>query len=165
MTGALKMGGFKVTGGAAAVAATDLPTLTQVESLIADAKAALYPVGSYYLNETDATNPGTLLGFGTWVAVTDKFIVARGSTYTATGGAATDSITIAEANLPSSITATVPTGDIDNGGARLGRGATAGGGGNGNAISITLSAVGSGSAISVDTVPPYQAAYIWKRTV
>lgn len=29
---------------------------------------ALYPVGSIYSNATDGTNPGTLLGFGTWVA-------------------------------------------------------------------------------------------------
>jgi hypothetical protein len=27
-----------------------------------------YPVGSIYTNATDATNPGTLLGFGTWTA-------------------------------------------------------------------------------------------------
>jgi hypothetical protein len=29
---------------------------------------ALHPVGSIYINATNATNPGTLLGFGTWVA-------------------------------------------------------------------------------------------------
>jgi hypothetical protein len=29
---------------------------------------ALYPVGSIYINATNATNPGTLLGFGTWTA-------------------------------------------------------------------------------------------------
>ena len=28
----------------------------------------LYPVGSIYINATNSTNPGTLLGFGTWVA-------------------------------------------------------------------------------------------------
>ena len=28
----------------------------------------LYPVGSIYINATNPTNPGTLLGFGTWVA-------------------------------------------------------------------------------------------------
>lgn len=28
---------------------------------------SLYPVGSIYLNATNATNPATLLGFGTWV--------------------------------------------------------------------------------------------------
>ena len=66
----------------------------------ANADASQLPVGSYYMNETVATNPATLLGYGTWTAVTDKFIVARGSTYTSTGGAATDSITLTTANLP-----------------------------------------------------------------
>ncbi|MDP6585987.1 MAG: hypothetical protein QF535_15155, partial [Anaerolineales bacterium] len=28
----------------------------------------IYPVGSIYMNMAVATNPGTLLGFGTWVA-------------------------------------------------------------------------------------------------
>jgi hypothetical protein len=31
-------------------------------------KQSLHPVGSIYLNATNATNPATLLGFGTWVA-------------------------------------------------------------------------------------------------
>jgi hypothetical protein len=32
------------------------------------AAQALYPVGSVYINATNNTNPGTLLGFGTWSA-------------------------------------------------------------------------------------------------
>ena len=32
------------------------------------ALAALHPVGSIYINATNSTNPGTLLGFGTWTA-------------------------------------------------------------------------------------------------
>jgi hypothetical protein len=32
------------------------------------ALAALYPVGSVYINATSAVNPATLLGFGTWSA-------------------------------------------------------------------------------------------------
>jgi hypothetical protein len=31
-------------------------------------KESLHPVGSIYINATNSTNPGTLLGFGTWVA-------------------------------------------------------------------------------------------------
>lgn len=30
--------------------------------------AEIYPVGSIYINASDSTNPGTLLGFGTWEA-------------------------------------------------------------------------------------------------
>lgn len=112
------------------------------------------PVGSYYMNETVATNPATLLGYGTWSAITDKFIVAHGSTYTSTGGSATDSITLTTANLPPH---THPS--------------FAGGGGTGpryfdntGGSSLPTGSTGSGSAFNVDTIPPYQAAYIWKRT-
>jgi hypothetical protein len=31
------------------------------------AAQAMYPVGSVYINASSVTNPGTLLGFGTWV--------------------------------------------------------------------------------------------------
>lgn len=42
---------------------------------------ALYPVGSIYMNAAVATNPGTLFGFGTWVAAgVGKVIVGMDST-------------------------------------------------------------------------------------
>ena len=47
---------------------TALATTAYADAAIAAAKAALYPVGSIYINATNATNPGTLLGFGTWAA-------------------------------------------------------------------------------------------------
>lgn len=58
----------------------------------------VYPVGSVYISSQDK-NPSTFLG-GTWSQITDKFLLAAGSTYTAgsTGGSATK--TIAKANLP-----------------------------------------------------------------
>ena len=47
--------------------------LDAINALIANAVGALqeaaYPVGSIYVNATVATNPATLLGFGTWVSV------------------------------------------------------------------------------------------------
>lgn len=43
---------------------TALATTAFVQAAI----AALHPVGSIYINATNATNPGTLLGFGTWTA-------------------------------------------------------------------------------------------------
>jgi len=114
------------------------------------------PIGSLYWNKTNATNPATLLGYGTWVAVTDKFIVARGSTYTGTGGAAT--VTLSSANLPST-TLTVRTGGTVSGPATgIVMNATAGSE-NGTA---NTSSFGSGSAFSI--IPTYQAAYCWERT-
>ena len=63
---------------------------------------AMYPVGTVYQNKTDGTNPGTLFGFGTWVQITDRFLIARGSTYhgdaNGQGGSAT--YTLSESNIP-----------------------------------------------------------------
>ena len=43
-------------------------TLLATTAFVQAAIALLYPVGSIYTNATSSTNPGTLLGFGTWVA-------------------------------------------------------------------------------------------------
>jgi hypothetical protein len=71
-----------------------------ISTAVGAAKQALYPIGSYYINETDGTNPGTLLGFGTWSAVANRTIVGKGSgtfaTAGATGGAETHTLTTAE---------------------------------------------------------------------
>lgn len=39
-----------------------------INAAILQGKKDLYPIGSIYFNATSNTNPGTLLGFGTWVA-------------------------------------------------------------------------------------------------
>jgi hypothetical protein len=43
-------------------------TALATTAFVQAAMAALHPVGSIYINATNATNPGTLLGFGTWTA-------------------------------------------------------------------------------------------------
>ena len=55
----------------------------------------VYPVGSLYWS-SQATDPGTLFGVGTWTRVKDTFILAAGDNYTAgdTGGAATHTLTV-----------------------------------------------------------------------
>lgn len=144
-------GAFLVSGGSDA-----LPSFQTVAATAIAIGNLLFPVGSYYMNETVATNPNTLLGFGTWTAVTDRFIVGHGSTYTSTGGAATAALV--QNNLPSSLTFDVPTGDVDNGGLRMARGDTVGP----PSRSITMTNSGGGQSFSI--IPPYQAAYVWKRT-
>ncbi len=47
---------------------TQIATTAFVQDVAAAVKEALFPVGSIYTNATDSTNPGTLLGFGTWTA-------------------------------------------------------------------------------------------------
>lgn len=43
-------------------------TALATTAFVQAAMAALHPVGSIYINATNSTNPGTLLGFGTWTA-------------------------------------------------------------------------------------------------
>jgi hypothetical protein len=47
---------------------TKLATTAFVQAVTLAVKNELYPVGSIYSNATSSTNPGTLLGFGTWTA-------------------------------------------------------------------------------------------------
>lgn len=58
------------TGTPAAPTASVGTNTTQLATtaLVFETMKALYPVGSIYTNASDSTNPGTLLGFGTWVA-------------------------------------------------------------------------------------------------
>ena len=60
---------------------------------------AAYPVGAYYISSS-STSPATLFG-GTWTQITNRFILAAGSSYSvgATGGSATK--TLSTDNLPS----------------------------------------------------------------
>ena len=59
-----------LTGTPTAPTASFGTSTTQIAStaFVQSALAAAYPVGSIYLNATNSTNPGTLLGFGTWTA-------------------------------------------------------------------------------------------------
>lgn len=42
--------------------------LVNYQSVVDAALQAIYPIGSVYTNTTNATNPATIVGFGTWVA-------------------------------------------------------------------------------------------------
>jgi len=57
-----KLGDYSVTTPKIADSAV---TLEKLDPTVFD---VFYPVGSIYMNADDSTNPGTLLGFGTWVA-------------------------------------------------------------------------------------------------
>jgi hypothetical protein len=58
------------TGTPAAPTASAGTNTTQLATtaFVTAALAAVYPVGSIYINATSSTNPATLLGFGTWTA-------------------------------------------------------------------------------------------------
>lgn len=88
-----------MSGTPTAPTATYGTSTTQVSTtaFVQAALQALYPIGSIY-SSTVSTNPGTLFGFGTWVAYAAGRVLigTDGSTYTpgATGGSA-DAITVA----------------------------------------------------------------------
>lgn len=136
---------------------TDLraPTQQSVKAYV-DANQLRLPVGSIYINRTNSTNPATLLGYGTWVAIADVMIIGASGTYPAgtTGGAATVSLTAAN-NGPH--THDVLTFDNANTGTRVAQGVSGGAG------TYTTTSSGSGTPFSI--LPPYLACYMWERTV
>ena len=95
---------FSATTATSGTNTTQVATTAFVTAAITAVKAALYPVGSIYYNAEVATNPATLLGFGTWEAyAAGRVPVGKASsgtfdTLNATGGSETQALT--EANLP-----------------------------------------------------------------
>ncbi|KAI5494234.1 organellar and viral DNA polymerase type B [Trichomonas vaginalis G3] len=81
--------------------AYELPTMldkkadkTELQTLKTEILQTLYPVGSLYTS-MNSTNPASVLGFGTWEQIVDKFLYCANSSKE-TGG----SKKITEANLP-----------------------------------------------------------------
>ena len=129
--------------------------------------AAVYPVGSIYINATNSTNPGTLLGFGTWVAFgAGRVPVGIDSSDTdfdtaeETGGAKT--VSLSTSQLPSH-THSISYTDSGEGGANINANFFSGiKFSSGGAITHTTGSTGSGSAHN--NVQPYIVVYMWKRT-
>ena len=133
--------------------------------------ADVYPVGSIYINAAVATNPATLLGFGTWVAFgAGRVMVGIDASQTEfdtleeTGGAKTHTLTTSE--LPSHNHAYTGqhTGDNSNGlhhhssSTKIAVGDDT----SERTVSRTVDSTGSGSAHN--NLQPYIVVYMWKRT-
>jgi len=139
-----------------------------------------YPVGSIYSNTSNGTNPGTLLGFGTWASVgMGRVLLGAGTngpnTFTAgqTGG-------VFDSTLPShSHTATSTVSDpghfhASSGGLNVGSGANAFVTANDrNPDNTSTASTGISVATSISTegvtptdanLPPYIVVYMWERT-
>ena len=167
-----------LTGTPTAPTASVGTNTTQIATtaLVLAAMQALYPVGSIYSNVSVSTNPATLFGFGTWVALEGVTIIGRSSTDVtfgtagATGGSKdatlvshTHSVTDPGHSHTYDYTGTL-TYSGGGGGANTkpGTGSAATYSTNSNTTGISVSTVGS-SATNAN-LPPYVVAYVWKRT-
>lgn len=165
-----------------------------VTAAVSAAKEALYPVGSIYTNATNNTNPGTLLGFGTWTSFGSgrvmvgfnasdplfdtaeetggsKDAVLVSHTHTATASPHTHRInsnTNSDANAwgiaPGSGYTVAGVGGIVNGGS--GTYVTNDTAGNQVVENTTVSVSNSteGSSRTNANLQPYITVYLWKRT-
>jgi len=127
-----------------------------------------------------ATNPGTLLGFGTWVSLGEgRMLIGAGAgsgltARTATSSSGAETVTLVEANLPAHrhrLYTWNGTGDDDkvDGFQRSGDPAIGGEISSPKALSTTNAAgtnlmetTGSGTAF--DIMNPWVCVYIWRRT-
>ena len=141
-------------------------------ALVFAAMQALYPVGSIYSNISVSTNPATLFGFGTWVALEGVTVIGRSSTDSTFGtagstGGSKDAIVVSHTH-----TITDPGHTHTTNGTTFGGGAQGlVGGGNPYLASETIgtsttgiSINSTGSSATNANLPPYVVAYVWKRT-
>ena len=138
-------------------------TLTGVTATISNA----YPVGSIYMNCSNATNPSILLGFGTWESFgAGRVLIGIDSSDTdydtaeETGGSKTHTLTTAQ--LPSH-RHTIGSNDSTAGfGGAAGNREFVHDAGSGIGNPVNSSFTGSGQAHPI--VQPYIVVYMWKRT-
>lgn len=164
-------------------ATSDNDTSIATTAFVQAVAQTLFPVGAIY-TATVATNPGTLLGFGTWTAFGAGRVVlgagtGGGGTYTAgaTGGSK-DAIVVSH-NHTATTTSTdsghthqtaVARGSVSNPaeypyfGPNIG-GAPGTSTGTGNAnITSTTTVASTGSSGTDANLPPYVVVYMWQRT-
>lgn len=166
------------------VAGTNNTTVATTAFVTAAISAALlaniYPVGSIYINATNSTNPGTLLGFGTWTAfgagrvpvgfnASDPLFDSAEET----GGSAN---AIVVSHTHTGTTSTVGNHQHGVPGNYIGSGITSNGGYLGGADTTTTSTTAAGSHNHTFTTDssgssgtnanyqPYITVYMWKRT-
>jgi len=154
-------------------------TALATTAFVQAALAAMYPVGSIYTNATSSTNPGTLLGFGTWTAFGAGRVMvgfnASNALFDAaeeTGGSA-DSIVVSHTH-----TATSTVTDAGHAHGIAGASSLSGGFGSltgtgGGVVSatattgITVATTNASTGVSATNTnyQPYITVYMWKRTV
>ena len=137
-------------------------------SKINDLLNIVYPVGSIYMS-VNATSPETFIG-GTWVRITDCFLLASGNTYApgATGGEA--QVTLSIDTMPShnhnlvkedgTVTSVIAWPENANAAEHINNtwGASAW-------PKVRAAGIGwTGGSQPHNNMPPYLAVYVWQRT-
>lgn len=159
----------------------DDSTKLATTAFVQDALAAMYPVGSIYINSSVSTNPGTLLGFGTWTAFgAGRVLVGYNAsnslfdTAEETGGSA-DAIAVSHTHTATS-TVTDPGHSHSyttysslsvQDGSNLPcwvNTSTATTGSSTTGISVATSISSTGSSGTNANYQPYITVYMWKRT-
>ncbi len=162
---------------------TKLATTAFVQAVTLAVKNELYPVGSIYTNATDNTNPGTLLGFGTWTAFGAGRVMvgldagnALFDTAEETGGAAnaivvshTHTATVTDPSHTHGAGITAPGNIADSSNSNSIMGSTSGIAAYRNYIAssstgISVSNSTTGSSGTNANYQPYITVYMWKRT-
>jgi hypothetical protein len=157
----------------AGTSTTQLATTAFVQATL----SALYPVGTIYSNISVSTNPATLFGFGTWVAITGRVVVGLDSGDTAfdtageTGGSK-DAIVVSHTHTATDaghthtysghVSSSHFAYDGGDGASGVGIPSTSGSTTASGTASISVSTTGS-SATNAN-LQPYVVAYVWKRT-
>ena len=156
---------------------TALSTTAFVQAAI----ALLYPVGSIYINATSSTNPGTLLGFGTWTAFGAGRVPVGFDSGNAlfdaaeeTGGAADAALVTHTHTATSTVTDpthfhSTPSGAGaafgQPGGAAAASASTTGSASTGITVATTTAAPAGAVSATNANYQPYITVYMWKRTV
>ena len=153
-----------LSGGAITIAPNGI-TATEIAQSFLD---TIYPIGSVYTNATDGTNPGTLLGFGTWASFgAGRVPVGIDSSDTdfdtaeGTGGAKTTTTTI-DVPIDGYGTTGGAPGAVGSGRMIVGSGSSE--------ISETLESLRAAesqqtkTSSNIDVKQPYIVVYMWKRT-
>lgn len=160
---------------------TQISTTAYVDAAITAVKTALFPVGAIY-SAIVSTNPGTLLGFGTWTAFgAGRVLVGFDSgnalfdTAEETGGSA-DAIVVSHTHTATS-TVTDPqhahglipiaSGDTgsNTGAYREGASGTFTNSGSASTgVTVATTNASTGSSGTNANYQPYITVYMWKRT-
>ena len=157
---------------------TKLATTAFVAAAITSGIAAAYPVGSIYINATNNTNPGTLLGIGTWVAFgAGRMMVGFNSSdplfdaAEETGGSKdatlvshthTATVTDPGHNHSFDTSSSYYTHTVNI--SKLSEGSTSSFTTNNRTTGISVSNSTEGSSATNANLPPYITVYLWKRT-